>query len=154
MNVLKVQQDYLAHIMTDTHHRFRIVEGDDDRIGLMTPYAVYFIPKGMLYLDITKAGSRSGLLPITAGFDKCAPGMRTGLCREVKERGCKRKMERVESKKGYAWLDVKLTKYFDDTATFHVYDKKHAVYVTEYVQIVAVIMPVKPKWEENENEES
>lgn len=161
MNYVKVQQDFIKTLYKEesTGHYggsevgLTTEEYEDESkiklIGIGNGYAVYMIPKNFLFIDPEKAHHSPVNITKILTFDGYHTASRPGVLKEIPGRGNKKiTIEKFESESEHAWIDIKLIKYFDKDAVFHIKNRKSSVYITENNILAGVVMPVCLK-EEN-----
>ena len=143
MNIKKIESDFLKGLFSKESNKYCMIEYGGG-IGYSDGYYIALVHKDMAFVKCSRPPIK-GERVIGDLFDKCISNYSYTITAKA---GNLARYER-EDGRGYAYIDVKYTKYFDKDACYYVKDCITPVHVYENDHFVGLICPVRIKEEED-----
>jgi len=141
MNIKKIEADFLKGLFSKESNKYIMAEYEG-RIGYSDSYYIGFVPTDKAFVKCSRPPIKGDRV-IGDLFDKWISNYSYTITSKGKNLA---RYER-EDGRGYAYIDVKYTKYFDKDAHYFVKDFKSPVHVYEDDVLVGIICPVNIKEE-------
>ena len=141
MNIKKIEADFLKGLFSKESNKYIMAEYEG-RIGYSDSYYIGFVPTDKAFVKCSRPPIKGDRF-IGDLFDKLI----SNYSYTITSKGKKLARYEREDGRGYAYINVKYTQYFDKDASYYVKDYRSPVHVYENDHFVGLIMPVYIKEE-------